>query len=367
MRRILVLLILSLGILILSGCGEKGNKAEQSNTGTSSVAGTKGSYAGQTLNIYNWSYYIDQSVVKAFEEKFGVKVVYDEYDSNEQLFAKLKAGATGYDIVVPSGDYVSIMIKEGMLEPVDKNKIPNMKNIKPLVFEKTTFDKGNVYSVPYFMGGTGVVVNKAALKKAGINSYPRDASIFEMAALKGKITLLDDMREVLGHALKHLGYSVNTTNPEELKKAKELVLKWKKNILKFDSESFSKLISQGEIWATQCYAENVFREVGDKRDDYDFFISPKGGPMYIDSLVILKDSKNKDLAYEFINFIHEPENYAKIVDFLGYPSINTEADKFITKKTNYELDELKNCELKDDLGEKIEDYNNIWQEIRVQN
>lgn len=361
MKKMSYLVLALVVIFVIGGCGKKGNNAQNNS------AAAKSPYAGRTLSVYNWSYYIDPEVVTAFEEKFGVKVVYDIYDSNEQLFAKLKAGATGYDIVVPSGDYVSIMIKEGMLTPIDKTKMPNIKNIDPMVFEKINFDKGNIYSVPYFIGGTGLAVNKAALEKAGIK-YNKDNSILEIPQLKGKITLLDDMREVMGHALKTLGYSVNTTNKDELEKAKQLVLKWKKNALRFDSESFSKLFAQGEVWVVQCYAENVMRELEDnQKSGVEFFIPPAGGPMYIDSLVILKDSKNQDLASEFINFIHQPENYAKIVDFLGYPSINTEANKFITKKTNYELSELVNSELKDDVGEYIDIYNKVWEDIRIKN
>ena len=362
MKKLTTLLLALVVILVMSGCSNKGNKAPEANGDTA-----KSPYAGRTLSVYNWSYYIDPEVITAFEKKYGVKVVYDIYDSNEQLFAKLKAGATGYDIVVPSGDYVSIMIKEGMLAPIDKAKIPNMNNIDPMVFNKTTFDKGNVYSVPYFMGGTGIAVNKAALEKAGIK-YNKDDSIFEIAQLKGKITLLDDMREVMGHALKALGYSVNTTNKDELEKAKQLVLKWKKNALRFDSESFSKLFAQGEVWVVQCYAENVMRELDDtQRANAEFFIPPCGGPMYIDSMCILKDSQNQDLAHEFINFIHEPQNYAKIVDFLGYPSINTAANQYVTKKTNYELSQLANSELKEDIGESIETYNKVWEDIRIKN
>ena len=147
------------------------------------------------------------------------------------MFTKLKAGATGYDITFPSGDYVSIMIKEGMLEKLDKTKIPNFKNIDPEVLSRVSFDKGNLYSVPYMMGASGISVNTDKVK-----NFKKDMSIFLMPELKGKMTLLDDMREVFGYALKDLGYSVNSVNPNELNQAKDLINKWKTNIQKFDAQ-----------------------------------------------------------------------------------------------------------------------------------
>lgn len=359
MTKKMVLGLLVCAILgVSSGCTQKGKI----------TANSPESNAPRKLFVYNWSYYIAPDVLADFEKKFNCKVVYDIFDSNEQMFTKFKSGATGYDITFPSGDFVSIMAKEGMLEKLDKTQIPNAANIDPAVIAKIKFDQANLYSIPYMMGGTGIAVNKAALAKAGITHYPRDNSIFELAPLKGKITLLDDMREVMGHALKSLGYSVNSTRPEELEKAKQLVLKWKKNILKFDSESFAKLFAQGEVWVVQGYAENVMKELdATAKQNVDFFIPPYGGPMYMDSMVILKDSKNKDLAYKFLNFIHEPVEYAKLIDYLGYPSIDPKANPFIKTNPNYELSQLKNCELKEDLGQNIDVYNKIWQDIRIQN
>jgi spermidine/putrescine transport system substrate-binding protein len=318
----------------------------------------------QKLYVYNWSYYIPNEVIRDFEKKFNVQVVYDVFASNEEMFAKLKAGGTGYDITFPSGDYVGIMIREGMVEKLDKTQVANFKNIEPLVVAKAqSFDKGNEYSVPYFMSGTGIAVNKKYVKK-----YAKSMKIFNQAELKGRMTLLDDMREVMGHALKTLGYSVNSTNPAELAKAKALVLEWKKNILKFDSEAFAKGFAAGEFWVVQGYAENIFVELDPKeRVNVDFFIPPVGGPIYIDSMVILKGTKNKDLAYKFINFIHEPEEYAKIADYLHLPAANKAANKFRKEKPVFDISALKNGELKADLGTGVETYNKVWQEIRVEN
>lgn len=351
----LSLLLLSAAALCLSvqGCSDA-KKEEQ--------AQPKGKAKEQKLFIYNWTYYIPDQVVKDFEKAYNVKVVYDMYASNEEMFTKLKAGGGGYDLVFPSGDYVSIMIKENMLETIDKSKVPNFANIDPAVLAKINFDEGNKYSVPYMMGAAGVAVNTKQVP-AG---FDKSWSLFNRDDLKGRMTMLDDMREVLGAALKSLGYSVNTKNIEELKKAKDLVNQWKSKIVKFDAESFAKGFAAGDFWVVQGYAENVFLELDEEaKKNVAFFIPKEGSAMYMDSMVLLKNAKNKDLAYTFINYIHKPEVYAQIADFLMLPSINVPARDIRKVKPNYEIADLERSEFKEDLGDMLKDYNQIWQEIIV--
>ena len=326
------------------------------------VAGC-GSSKKAKLYIYNWSYYIPADVISDFEKANKCEIVYDNFASNEEMYTKLKAGGSGYDITFPSADYVSIMIKEGMLEKLDKSKLPNLTNLDPYFTSRIGFDKGNEYSVPYVMGAAGIIVNKEKVK-----NYPRNYHIFENMSLKGRMTMLDEMREVLGAALKTLGYSVNTTNEAELVKAKELVLKWKSNIQKYDSESFGKGFAAGEFWVVQGYGENVFKEADEAmKKNIDFIIADTGGTMYMDNFVILKDAKNKELAYKFINFVHEPAVYARICDDLRFPSINVGARGLIKQQPFYSFESLKKCELQEDLGDKIELWNTIWQQIRLEN
>jgi spermidine/putrescine transport system substrate-binding protein len=313
------------------------------------------------LYIYNWTYYTPDAVIKGFEEKFGVKVIYDEFASNEEMFAKLKAGGGGYDITFPSADYVSIMIKEGMLEKIDRSLIPNFANIDPNLVAGITYDPGCAYSVPYMKGASGIAVNTQF-----VTDYQKDMSIYLKPELKGRMTLLDDMREVMGLALKASGFSVNSVNPEELSIAKQLVSAWKENIMKFDAEAFGKGFAAGEFWVVQGYEENIFSELDDAAKAHtDFFIPETGGPYYIDSMVILKGSKNKALAHQFIDYIHDPAAYATFVDAFGFPSINVPARAIRTGKPVYTEEALENCELKLDLGDKLELYNAIWEDIKV--
>lgn len=316
----------------------------------------------KTLYIYNWTYYTPDSVIEKFEQEYGVKVVLDYFASNEDMFAKLKAGGSGYDIVFPSGDYVSIMKKEQMLEKIDSSKIPNLTYISQMVLDKATYDPTMEYSVPYYMGAAGIAVNKTK-----VSDYTRTWDIFGDTRLAGRMSMLDDMREVLGDALAHLGYSVNTVDPSQLEEAKRLVLDtWKPNLVKFDAEAFGKSFASGEFWVVQGYPEAVFGEVDpSKWDEVDFFLPASGGPMYLDSMCIPKGAKHIDLAHTFINFIHRPEIYAEFLDFFNFPSsVNTAAGALMTATPFYGVDDLANYELKDDIGEGLDLYNEIWQDIR---
>jgi spermidine/putrescine transport system substrate-binding protein len=321
--------------------------------------------AKRTLYIYNWTYYTPDSVIASFEKEAGCKVVYDSFPSNEEMFAKLKAGGSSYDICFPSGDYVSIMIKEGMLAPIDKTKIPNFGNIDPAVLARCDFDPGNVYSVPYYMGAAGVAVNKAK-----VGNFDRSWSIFSRKDLAGRMTMLDDMREVLGDALAYEGKSVNSVNDADLALATKVVNdEWKPNLVKFDAEAFAKGFAAGEFWVVQGYAESIYAELdASKRKDVEFFIPREGGPMYIDSMVVLKDSKNKDLAMAFIDYIHRPAIYAEFLDSFGFPATVDPAAAPLKKGPEwYKAEDLAPCELKEDVGADLEKYNKAWQAIRFGN
>ncbi|NCB02154.1 MAG: extracellular solute-binding protein, partial [Spirochaetia bacterium] len=253
-KLILILLIISIVLISVIGCSK-------TDSGKSS---------SKTLYLYNWTYYTPEGVIEKFEKEFGVKVVLDYFGSNEDMFAKLKAGGSGYDIVFPSQDYTSIMISEEMVLPLDLTKLPNTQYISPLAREKANYDPDMKYSVPYFMGAAGIAVNTTKVKE-----YPRDWSIFATKSLKNRMSMLDDMREVMGDALAYLGYSVNSINPSELKKAQDLINKeWKPNLVKFDAEGFAKSFASGEFYVVQGYAEAIFEELEEERwAEVDFFLT----------------------------------------------------------------------------------------------
>ncbi|MDR2588231.1 MAG: extracellular solute-binding protein, partial [Spirochaetales bacterium] len=279
------------------------------------------------LHFYNWVTYIPREVLDAFEKETGITVILEEFASNEEMYAKLKAGGSGYDVTIPSGDFVSIMLREGMLEKIDKERVPNFKHIDPEFLDKITFDPDCQYSVPFFAGAAGITVNTKLVPE-----FEKSWRIFFREDLRGRMTMLDDMREVMGDALKFLGYSVNTRKKSELETAKKIVEEWRDRIVKFDADTFGVGFAHEEFWVVQGYVENVFTELDESMvEDAQFFIPEEGGPMYLDSMVILKGAKNVDAAYKFIDFIQRPDINAQIADFLTIPTLNVEARK-LTKE-----------------------------------
>ncbi|MGL4524272.1 MAG: extracellular solute-binding protein [Spirochaetia bacterium] len=313
------------------------------------------------VNLYIWSYYIPDYILDGFTRETGIRVNYDTYDSNEAMYAKLASGHANFDIAVPSGDFVSIMINQGMLQKVDKDNIENMDGIDPAIQNFIGYDPGYQYSVPYFMGASGISVNTQEVK-----DYHESWSIFENPVYRNRMTMLNDMRETFGAALKFLGYSVNSINQEELQAAKAQILSWKKNLLKFDAETFGKDFAANNVYISQGYSEVILKELDPQQiQNYAFVLPKEGGPMYMDSFVILKNAKNVENAHALINYVLRPENYAKIADEFFYPSLIPAAQTLRKKQPYYTIEDLlkKNFEFKNDLGEAVQVYNRLWEEV----
>lgn len=340
MKKIISLLAM---IFLLVSCGDKNNNEN-------------------VLYIYGWADYIPKEAYEQFEKETGIKVVEDIYSSNEEMFTKLKAGGKGYDIVMPSADYVEIMMKENMIDKLDKEKLSNLENLDKMPLEKLQyFDPNNDYEVPYLMGATIIAVNKKYVK-----DFPRDYSIYDREDLKGRMTLLDDMREVMTSSLNMLGYPQTVEDEKVIAQAADKIKAWKKNIAKFDSESFGKGFASGDFWVVQGYPDNIFRELDKKdRENVELIIPEKGGTAYVDSFVILKDAPHKEAAYKFINFILRPDVYAKIADTLETPSINVPARELMTVEPLYQISDLENTQVLKDIHSTLDLQNKYWQEILI--
>ncbi|MDR1288309.1 MAG: extracellular solute-binding protein [Treponema sp.] len=321
-----------------------------------------GSY---TLYIYNWPYYVPDSIIEKFEKEYGVTVVYDGFQSEEDMYARIAAGNPGYDIVFSSQEYTSLMISQGMFKRIDKSMMPNLQNLNPAVLRKAAHDPGMDYAVPYYFGAACIMVNTARVPQ-----FERSWSIFAHGDLAGRMTMLDNMREVMGAALKSLGCSVNTKNPAEIKAAGDLInARWKPNLVKFDAETFGEAYADGDLWVIQGYLEAVFSETihnAQLRKDTVFFIPPEGGPSYIDSMCILKGSQNIDLAHAFINFIHRPEIYAEFTDFFNFPStVNIPARSLKKEPPCISERDILGTEPHYDLGEALNYYDEAWHNIKA--
>jgi len=323
----------------------------------------------ERLYIYNWTSYTPDSIIEKFEKEFNVRVIYDEFTTNEEMFTKLKATQgkrSGYDVVFPSKDFVPIMIMEGMLERLNHSQLENLRNIDPHVLVLMDYDPTMQYSVPYFYGAAGVAVNTAR-----VPNFERSWSIFARADLRNRMTMLDDMRETMGAALHFLGYSANTINPAHIREAEALInSSWKPNLVRFDSETFGMGYANGEFWVVHCFPENIYEEIVDQPEklrEMVFFFPREGAPSYIDNMVILKNARNVDLAHKFINFIHRPDIYAEFVDAFGLPAtVNVPARELKTGYSFYSAEDLLNTELVRDVGESRILYEEIWDNsIRV--
>lgn len=279
---------------------------------------------GGALHIYTWCDYIAPSVLTSFERALGVKVVVDTFDSNEAMYAKLKAGGTGYDIIMPSSYQIESMAREGMIDELDHTKLPNVrKNFDPS-FARQILDPTFKYNVPYAVTYTGFAYAKDRIPEGvDVNTW----AILGNSALRGRISLLDDIREVIGGALMYLGYSINSTNPREIDAAVEQVLKWRANIRKFDSESYKTEVPGGATYLGHGYSTDTTQViVGDDeagapaRDDIGFALPKEGFTIAFDEMVVASDAKRKDLAYAFINYIYDGEVAAANMDYICGPN-----------------------------------------------
>lgn len=288
----------------------------------------------QELHFYNWTDYIDPEILTDFEKEYGVKVVMDLYDANEDMIAKVRPGNSGYDIVVPSDYAVATMIDEKLLDPLDKSLIPNLANIKPQNLD-LYYDKGNQYSVPYFFSITGIAYNKTKFPT------PPDswAVLFDPAQIeqyKGEFSMLDDARETPGAALRYLGKSLNETDPAALKQAEDLLKAQKPFLAAYNSSDVNRKLASGEYviahsWGgTAMQARNGLGEEFSGNPDIAFVLPKEGGMIWQDNLAILADSPNKYTAHVFINYLLRPEIAARNAEWAGYLTPNAQAEGLLS-------------------------------------
>ncbi len=278
--------------------------------------------ARDTLHLHTWADYISPEVVSRFEKENDCRVVIDTFDSNESLYARIKAGATGYDVLVPTNYMVQVMAQEGLLEELDAKLLPGLKNLDPEVLA-TVWDKTSRWSVPYTVGYAMIAYRKDRVE----NPEPTWA-MFERAELRGRITLLDDMRETLGAALKFLGHSINTRDEAELNAASSLVRRWRPNAARLDNEAYKAGLDSGEFLLVHGYSGDLFQVVQDN-PKVGILIPREGVTIGCDMMVIPKTAPAKSLAHCLINFLLDPEVAAENMQWMGYPCPNTEAMKLV--------------------------------------
>ncbi|MGO5093325.1 extracellular solute-binding protein [Clostridium sp. LCP25S3_F10] len=317
----------------------------------------------QVLNIFNWSEFLSQSVVEQFEKEYNVKVNYSTFSSNEEMLAKLMGGNVPYDLVVTSDYAIEIMTKQKLVQPIDKNNVPNLSNIDKNVLD-LAFDPKNTYSLPYMWGGNNIVIDKTKVTKK-ITSFD---DLWD-SQFKNSMVILDDPRVMIGLALQKNGYSINTKNPKELQKAKEDLIKLMPNVKAFDSESPKTLLINGEasigyVWGTEAYLAKL------ENPNLEVVLTKEGVIPQYDNFVIPKKAKNKKLAEEFINFIYKPEISAQVSEEFPYANPNKAAYPLMDKDKLNDIavypprEAVEGNELIKDVGETTKLYDDIWTEIK---
>ena len=293
--------------------------------------------AEQTVHVYNWTDYIGETTLADFQKATGIKPVYDVFDSNETLEGKMLAGHTGYDVVVPSNNFLSKQIKAGVFQKLDRSQLPNFSNLDPkLLKQLDKVDPGNVYAVPYLWGTNGIGYNVEKVKKAlGVDHIDSWAMLFEPENIKKLsqcgVAFLDSPDEMFPAVLNYMGLDPNSTNPEDYKKAEAKLLAVRPYVTYFHSSKYISDLANGNICVAAGFSGDVFqasaraKEAG-KGVEIAYSIPKEGGNLWFDMLAIPADAPNAKQAHAFINYLLDPEVISPISEYVGYANPNRKAD-----------------------------------------
>lgn len=317
-----------------------------------------------TLYVYNWGDYIDESLIAEFEAETKMKVVYDTYATNEDMYVKMKSGGSTYDVIFPSDYMLTRMLEEDMLAKLDLLKIPNAQHIEER-FRGLDYDPDNAYSVPYTWGTVGILYNTTMVDEV-VDSW----DILWDPKYAKEILMLDSQRDSIAVALLKLGYSINTLDPHELEEAGELLKEQKPLVLAYVVDEGQDKMIAGEaalavVWsgeATNARMENP---------DLAFAIPNEGTNVWFDVMAVPKDAKNKDGAMRFINFMNDPEIALRNAEYTGYATPNKAARDMLPReiaedRSIYpEEEDLVDAEIFVNLGQTLSIYDRIWTEVKA--
>lgn len=301
------------GVSALSGCQPNSS----SNDVDGDSAGAVSSSGKNVVNVYNWTEYISDDVLKAFTKETGIDVVYSTFDSNEAMYAKLKLmGNSGnYDVIFPGTDFVDKMRKENMLEVIDHNKLSNFKHLNKS-FLDVEFDPENKFSVPYLWGSSGIGVNTKRIDLSSITSWDD----LWLPEYKGRVMLMNDLRDVFALGLLTLDLPVATQDPKHIKAAYEKLTKMMPNVRTFNSDAPRMPFLEGETYLGMVWNGEVIMAQDQGMPELDFVYPKEGAIMWMDNMSIPKNAKNLENAYAFIDFLLRPDNSAIISEEIGYGS-----------------------------------------------
>ena len=345
-----LILILSMTAILFTGCG---NEEKESNV----------------VYVYSWGDYLDPETLKMFEEETGIKVVLDEFDTNENMYPRIVEGAIHYDVICPSDYMIQKMIANNLLQPLDFEKLPNAKAyIGEKFFQQSeTFDPGNHYSVPYCWGTVGIMYDTTKIDEP-VDSW----TVLWNEKYKNEILMQDSSRDALMIPLKILGRSLNETDELYLKQARDMLIKQKPLVQAYVvDEAKDKLIS-GEAAMGVVFSGEAL-QIMLENENMDFAVPKEGTNFWIDSWVIARDAENVDNAHKFIDFMCRPDIAVINFDYLGYSTPNTEVQE-LEEDEDYKNSEVafpaeevyEDQETYKYLGNKMDRYyNRLWMQVKV--
>ena len=320
----------------------------------------------QQLFLFNWGNYIDPELIKEFEAETGIQVVYETFDSNDAMEAKLKQGGTRYDIVFPSESSITKLVSQNLLQKLDHSKIKGLENISPFLLNSPV-DNGNQYTIPYFWGTVGIMVNTKYIDPESIQTW----NDLWKEDFKNKVLVLDGNREALGMALQSLGYSLNSKNDEELKSAKEKLKQLSPNVRAVLNEEIKTMMKLEEAPIGMGYSGDA-AAVAEENPNVQYILPKDGSAVWTDNFAIAHTAVNVEGAYAFINFMLRPENAARNAEYVGYSTPNEKAKELmnpevISDETFYPSEEIINSlEHYEYLGNDwIQKYNEAFLDFKM--
>ena len=316
------------------------------------------------LHYLTWSDYVSRETITEFEQVAGARVIVDTFASNEELLAKLQGGASGYDVAVPSDFMVTIMAAQGLLAELDAGAIPNVASLEPHL-QHPAFDPSHRYSLPYFWGTVGIGYDSAVLAEA-----PESWEALWDERYRGKISMLNDTREVFGAALRSMGRSMNTTDPVEIEAAKQKLIRQKPLVKTYASEHYDQLLASGDVVLAHGWGGQVARAMAD-RPSIRYVVPKEGATMWTDCLVVLKSSNQYPLALRFLNYLIDARVAAKSSERLLFASSNRESRAFVkpavlgNPAVYPPVELLPRLEWMTDVGRATRHYDRAWTELKM--
>lgn len=339
--------------------------------GASAVTGCRPggvtSHGNNQLNIFSWADYLHPQAIPEFERRYGIKVVYDTFASNESLVTRMAAGSVDYDIVVPTNYGVAKLRHLNLLKPIDRERIPNRKYLMNR-FTNMSFDPEGKYSVPYTFGTTGIAFNQKAYEDIS-GKPPGDWDVFWESKMAGRMTLLEDSRETLGLALKRAGHSYNSLSEQEIFSAAQALEQQKKLTMCYTSDQVIVYLASGDSRLSLAYSGDA-NQARRTNADVRYIIPSNGASVWIDNMCIPQSAPHENNALLWINYILEPEVSAALTNYTYYPTPNSAAQKLVSPDlladkslypTNAVLDR---CEEIKEVGDAIFIYDRAWTELK---